>query len=74
LEMGTVLNFTETAEAIQYINNQQLGVLMDIPKKEKKRIEGLIKKSGFSMKKPLNQQGLPFGSLDFKSGGLNLIP
>jgi hypothetical protein len=68
------MSFTETAEAIHYINNLQLGVSMNLPRKEQKRIEGLIKRSGFSIKKPLNQQGLPYGSLDFDTGGLSLIP
>jgi len=74
VEMGTVMSDTEVAETIQYINNVQLGVPMSYSKKDQKRIEGLIKKSGFSMKKPLHQQGLPYGSLDFKSGGLSPIP
>jgi hypothetical protein len=73
-EMGTVMSFTETAEAIHYINNLQLGVPINLPRKEQKRIEGLIKSSGFSIKKPLCQQGLPYGSLDFKTGSLSLIP
>jgi len=65
---------TEVAESIQYINNILLGVPMSYSRKEEKRIEGLVKISGFSLKKPLHQQGLPYGSLDFKSGGLSLIP
>jgi len=73
-EMGTVMSFTEMAEAIHFINNLQLGVPINLPRKEQKRIEGLIKSSGFSIKKPLSQQGLPYGSLDFKTGGLSLIP
>jgi hypothetical protein len=74
VEMATVLTDTEVAEAIQYINNHQLGVRMNYSSKDCRRIEGLIKKSGFSMKKKLTQQGLPYGSLDFESGGITLIP
>jgi hypothetical protein len=73
VEMSTVMTDSEVAETIQFINNMQLGVPMSYSKKDQKRIEGLIKKSGFSMKKPLHQQGLPYGSLDFNSGGLSLI-
>jgi hypothetical protein len=73
-EMSTVLTDTEIAESLQYIRNQHLGVQMNYSAKEVKKLERLIKKAGVSQKKKLITQGLPYGSLDFESGGLIALP
>jgi len=73
-EMSTVLTDTEIAETLQYIRNQHLGVQMNYSDKEVKKLERLIKKVGVSQKKKLITQGLPYGSLDFESGGLIALP
>jgi hypothetical protein len=73
-EMSTVLSDVEIAESLQYIRNQHLGVQMNYSAKETRRIERLIKKAGVSQKKKLYTQGLPYGSMDFESGGLIALP
>jgi hypothetical protein len=73
-EMSTVMSDSEIAESLQYIRNLHLGVEMGYSPKEIKRIERLIKKAGVSQKKKLNIQGLPYGFLDFKAGGLVELP
>jgi hypothetical protein len=72
--MSTVLTDIEIAESLQYIRNLHLGVAMDYSAKDIRRIERLIKKAGVSQKKKLNTQGLPYGSLDFETGGLIALP
>jgi hypothetical protein len=73
-EMSTVLTDTEIAESLQYIRNQHLGVQMKYSAKDVKKLERLMKKAGVSQKKKLNTQGLPYGSLDFESGGVIALP
>ena len=73
-EMSTVLTDSEIAESLQYIRNQHLGVQMNYSEKEVKKIERMIKKARVSQKKKLSVQGLPYGSLDFESGGLIALP
>lgn len=73
-KMSTVLTDIEIAESLQYIRNQYLGVQMKYSAKEVKKIERLIKKAGVSQKRKLIAQGLPYGSLDFETGGLITLP
>lgn len=73
-EMGTVLSDTEIAESLQLIRNQALGVSMNYSPKDLRRIEKLIKKAGVSKKTRLTSQGMPYGYLDFATGGITPLP
>jgi hypothetical protein len=73
-DISTILGDLEASQILQYLENIQLGVTMNYSRKEINRMEKLIRQLGISKKLRLSAQGMPYGHIDFESGGLIFLP
>jgi hypothetical protein len=73
-DISTILGDLEASQILQYLENIHLGVTMNYSRKEINRMEKLIRQLGISKKLRLSAQGMPYGHIDFESGGLIFLP